>query len=73
MITNALMKSPAFMIDFEKARAELRQVLGYPAEPNAVGSVKPIDPTSEGGKLVFVAFFVVAIAISAAYQVAPFV
>jgi len=41
VITYALMESPAFMTDFEKARAELRQVLGYPAEPNAVGSVKP--------------------------------
>jgi hypothetical protein len=34
------MEKPAFMRDLEAARVELRQVLGYPAEPEAVGAVK---------------------------------
>ena len=37
---------PTFMRDFEAARAELRQVLGYPAEPDAVGSIGPVGATS---------------------------
>jgi acid phosphatase (class A) len=41
VIAYALMEAPAFMQDLQAARAELRQVLGYPAEPDAVGSVKP--------------------------------
>lgn len=41
VIAHALMEKPAFMRDFEAARVELRQVLGYPAEPEVVGSVKP--------------------------------
>ena len=41
VITHALMEKPAFMRDLEVARVELRQVLGYPAEPDMVGSVKP--------------------------------
>ena len=41
VIVYALMEVPAFMNDLQAARAELRQVLGYPAEPEAVGSVKP--------------------------------
>jgi len=41
VIVHALMEKPAFMRDLEAARVELRQVLGYPAEPDAVGSVKP--------------------------------
>jgi acid phosphatase (class A) len=41
VIAYALMETPAFMRDLQAARAELRQVLGYPAEPDAVGSVKP--------------------------------
>ena len=41
VIVQALMEKPAFMRDLEAARIELRQVLGYPAEPEAVGSVKP--------------------------------
>ena len=41
VIAHALMEKPAFMRDFEAARAEVRQVLGYPPEPEAVGSVKP--------------------------------
>ena len=41
VIAHAMMETPAFMRDLEAARAELRQVLGYPAEPDAVGSVKP--------------------------------
>ena len=41
VIAYALMQTPAFMHDMQAARAELRQVLGYPAEPEAVGSVKP--------------------------------
>ena len=41
VIAYALMETPAFMRDLQAARAELRQVLGYPAEPEAVGSVKP--------------------------------
>ena len=39
VVTHALMGKPAFVRDFEEARAELRQVLGYPAEPDVVGSV----------------------------------
>jgi acid phosphatase (class A) len=39
VVTYALMGKPAFMRDLEEARAELRQVLGYPAEPDVVGSV----------------------------------
>jgi len=41
VIVHALMEVPAFMRDLQAARAELRQVLGYPAEPEAVGSAKP--------------------------------
>jgi acid phosphatase (class A) len=41
VIAYALMETPAFMRDLQAARAELRQVLGYPAEPDVVGSVKP--------------------------------
>jgi len=41
VITHALMQVPAFMRDFEPARVELRQVLGYPPEPEAVGSTQP--------------------------------
>jgi acid phosphatase (class A) len=41
VITYALLQTPAFVRDLQAARAELRQVLGYPAEPDAVGSVKP--------------------------------
>ncbi len=41
VIAHSLMQVPAFMRDFEPARAEVRQVLGYPPEPDAVGSVKP--------------------------------
>ena len=41
VIANALMEKPAFMRDLEAARVELRQVLGYPAEPEAVGSTTP--------------------------------
>ena len=41
VIAHAMMEVPAFMRDLQPARAELRQVLGYPAEPEAVGSVKP--------------------------------
>jgi acid phosphatase (class A) len=41
VIAYALMETPAFMRDLQAARAELRQVLGYPAEPDTVGSVKP--------------------------------
>jgi acid phosphatase (class A) len=41
VIAYALMETPAFVRDLQAARAELRQVLGYPAEPDAVGSVKP--------------------------------
>jgi hypothetical protein len=37
----ALMQSPEFMRDLQAACAELRQVLGLPAEPDLVGSVKP--------------------------------
>ena len=40
VIVQALMEKPAFMRDLEAARVELRQVLGYPAEPDTVGSVK---------------------------------
>jgi hypothetical protein len=38
VIAHALMGKPAFVRDFEAARVELRQELGYPAEPVAVGS-----------------------------------
>jgi acid phosphatase (class A) len=41
VIVHALMEKPAFMRDLEAARAEVRQVLGYPSEPELVGSVKP--------------------------------
>lgn len=41
VIAYALMETPAFMRDLQAARAELRQVLGYPAEPDVVGSVQP--------------------------------
>ncbi len=41
VVTHALMGKPAFMRDFEAARAEVRQVLGYPPEPDVVGTVKP--------------------------------
>jgi hypothetical protein len=41
VIAHALMETPAFMRDLQAARAELRPVLGYPAEPEAVGSVQP--------------------------------
>jgi acid phosphatase (class A) len=39
VITYALMENPTFMSDFQKARAELRQVLGYPAEPDPTATV----------------------------------
>jgi acid phosphatase (class A) len=41
VIARTLIDKPAFMKDLELARVELRQVLGYPAEPEAVGAVKP--------------------------------
>jgi hypothetical protein len=41
VIVYALMEVPAFMRDFEAARVELRQVLGYPPEPEPTGSSKP--------------------------------
>lgn len=41
VITRLLMEKPAFMRDFEAARAELRQALDYPPEPELVGTVKP--------------------------------
>ncbi len=41
VIAHALMETPAFMSDLQAARTEVRQVLGYPAEPESVGSVKP--------------------------------
>jgi acid phosphatase (class A) len=40
VITYAMMETPAFMRDLQAARTELRQVRGYPAEPEAVGVVK---------------------------------
>ena len=40
VITAALMETPTFMHDLQAARTELRQALGYPAEPEVVGSVK---------------------------------
>jgi acid phosphatase (class A) len=41
VIAHALLGKPAFVRDLEEVRVELRQVLGYPAEPDAVGSVNP--------------------------------
>jgi acid phosphatase (class A) len=41
VIVHALTERPAFMRDLQASRTELRQVLGYPAEPEAVGTVKP--------------------------------
>lgn len=41
VIIQELMGNPVFMKDFEAARAELRSVLGYPAEPDVVGALKP--------------------------------
>ena len=32
LIASAFFQTPAFVTDFEAARAELRQVLGYPAQ-----------------------------------------
>jgi acid phosphatase (class A) len=40
VITHELMKNPAFMSDLQAARAELRQVLGYPVEPEVTSAVK---------------------------------
>lgn len=40
VIVYALMEVPAFTRDFQAARAELRQVLGYPAEPGAANPVQ---------------------------------
>jgi acid phosphatase (class A) len=40
VIAYAMMETPAFMRDLQAARAEVRQVLGYPAEPAMVGSGK---------------------------------
>ena len=40
VITYAIMQSPEFMRDLQASRIELRQVLGLPAEPDVVGSVK---------------------------------
>jgi acid phosphatase (class A) len=40
VITYAIMQSPEFMRDLQASRIELRQVLGLPAEPDLVGSVK---------------------------------
>jgi acid phosphatase (class A) len=39
VITYALMENPTFVSDFQTARAELRQVLGYPAEPDATAAI----------------------------------
>lgn len=39
VITYALMENPTFVSDLQTARAELRQVLGYPAEPDATATV----------------------------------
>jgi hypothetical protein len=36
-----MMQTPEFMRDLHAACAELRQVLGLPAEPDLVGSLKP--------------------------------
>jgi hypothetical protein len=41
VIAYALMQAPAFMSDLQASRVELRQVLGYPAEPEAAGAAKP--------------------------------
>ncbi|MCX7314434.1 MAG: phosphatase PAP2 family protein [Alphaproteobacteria bacterium] len=41
VIAHALMQVPAFMIDLQSARADLRQALDYPPEPESVGSTKP--------------------------------
>ena len=40
VIAYALMDTSTFMHDLQAARTELRLVLGYPAEPDAVGSVR---------------------------------
>jgi acid phosphatase (class A) len=40
VITYALMQTPAFMSDLQAARTELRQVLGLPASPEAVGAAQ---------------------------------
>ena len=40
VIAYALMDTSMFMHDLQAARTELRLVLGYPAEPDAVGSVR---------------------------------
>jgi acid phosphatase (class A) len=41
VIAHALMETPAFMRDLQAARVEVRQVLGYPAEPDAGSPAKP--------------------------------
>ncbi len=41
VIAHALMEKPEFMRDLQAARAELRQVLGYPPEPPAIEIAKP--------------------------------
>lgn len=41
VIAYALMRVPGFMQDFEKARVELRNALGYPPEPKPTGPRKP--------------------------------
>jgi len=40
VIAYALMETPTFMQDLKAARTELRQVLGYPPEPNAATGAK---------------------------------
>jgi acid phosphatase (class A) len=41
VIAHALMETPAFMRDLQAARTEVRQALGYPAEPAAASSAVP--------------------------------
>lgn len=41
VIAYAMMETPAFMRDLQASRAELRQALGYPAEPEVAGPDKP--------------------------------
>lgn len=47
VIAHALMERPAFMRDLEEARTELRQVLGYTAEPPAVSPALATGSTTK--------------------------
>jgi hypothetical protein len=41
VITYAMMQTPEFMRDLQASKVELRQALGYPAEPDAAVAARP--------------------------------